>query len=165
MRWITLGLVTLLAACGPSPREKAEADKRAVREVKANQVPPPEMISLDPISFADVEQANLFGAGCNFLPKTEDAAGIAMAIAQADAAYFKRDGEIVRLASDAGSAELPYGAHAEYDGLTFSLSLQIEEAQGTRSGDETVDYPGTMIIRDSRERPVLTENGTIQCGA
>ena len=165
MRSIALFAVALLAACGPSPREKAEADKRAVKEVKANQVPPPLMLSLDPISFADVEQANLFGAGCNFLPKTEDAAGIAMLIAQGDAAYFKRDGEIVRLASDAGSAELPYGARAEYDGLTFSLSLQIEEEEGTQSGDETSDYPGTITIRDAYERPVLTENGTVQCGA
>ena len=165
MRWIALGMVALLAACGPSPREKAEADKRAVAEVKANQEPPPEILVPEPITFADVEKADLFGAGCNFLPRSLDKGGIALVIAQADEAYFKRDGEIVRLASDAGSKELPYLAHAKYDGLTHSISLELDEEGGKQSGDETIDYPSTLTIRDAQGRPVFTENGTTQCGA
>ena len=166
MRWKLLGLPLLLAGCGgPTATEEEAARQADVAEVKANQEPPPEELVLDAITFADVEQADLFGAGCNVLPKSEDASGIAVIIAQNDYAYFKRNGEIVRLVADAGSAQLPYLARSKYSGLAYSLQLELDEGAGVQSGDETSDYPGRWIISDDRDRPVVQDEGPVQCGA
>lgn len=107
----------------------------------------------------------MFGAGCSVLPKTESADGIAIAVAQADAAYFKRKGELVRLSADAGSKELPYLARSHYDGLEYSMTLEIDEDAGVQSGDETVDYPSVLTIKDAEDRAIFTDRGTTQCGA
>ena len=165
MRRLALFLVAGLAACGPTPEEKAAADARDVAEVEAHQSPPPDKFVPDPISFADVEAADMFGAGCSVLPKTVSADGIAIAVAQAHAAYFKRKGEVVRLSADAGSKELPYLARTHYDGLEYSMTLELDEDAGVQSGDETVDYPSVLTIKDAEDRAIFTDRGTTQCGA
>ena len=159
---IALSLL-LLAACGPTPEEKAAADARAVAEVKANQAPPPIPLTLDPIRFADIEKHDLFGAGCSFVP---DGAGPdSVALAMGEGGYLIRDGELLRFAPDAGSAELPYLARQKYTGREFSFTLDLDEAQGKQSGEETIDYPGELTVRDSSDRVVYSAKGVSQCGA
>ena len=165
MRWIIAIAPLVLAACGPTPEEKAAADARAVAEVEAIQEPPPEELAPGLITFADVESADMFGAGCNVLPNSGSAGGIAIAIAQSDAGYFKRENEIIRMAADAGSKELPYLAREKYSGLAYSMRLEIDEDAGKQSGDETIDYPSVLTIRDAQDRVVYRESGTTQCGA
>ena len=164
MRNVFAFSVMLLAACGPTAAEQEAERQRDVAQVEASMDPPPEPLVLEPIIFADVERENLFGAGCNVLPADEDASGIAIALAQDDAAYFKRDGEIVRLSADTGSAELPYLARQRYSGLAFSLELELE-GEGEQSGYETTDYPSILTIRDDHDREVLVQRGVTQCGA
>ncbi|MCA0902304.1 hypothetical protein [Qipengyuania aquimaris] len=165
MRWIIAIAPLALAACGPTPEEKAAADARAVAEVEANQEPPPEELAPGVLTFADVENADMFGAGCNVLPNSGSAGGIAIAVAQSDAGYFKRENEIIRMAADAGSRELPYLAREKYSGLAYSMRIEIDEDAGKQSGDETIDYPSVLTIRDAQDRVVYRESGTTQCGA
>ena len=165
MRWFIAIAPLALAACGPTPEEKAAADARAVAEVEANQEPPPEELAPGVITFADVENADMFGAGCNVLPNSGSAGGIAIAVAQSDAGYFKRENEIIRMAADAGSRELPYLAREKYSGLAYSMRLEIDEDAGKQSGDETIDYPSVLTIRDAQDRVVYRQSGTTQCGA
>ena len=165
MRWIIAIAPVAVAACGPTPEEKAAADARAVAEVEAHQEPPPEELVPGVITFADVENANMFGAGCNVLPNSGSAGGIAIAVAQSDAGYFKRENEIIRMAADAGSKELPYLAREKYSGLAYSMRLEIDEDAGKQSGEETIDYPSVLTIRDAQDRVVYRQEGTTQCGA
>ena len=154
----------LLAACGPGAAEQEAQRQRDVAQVEASMDAPPEPLVLEPITFADVERENLFGAGCNVLPADEDASGIAIVLAHDDAAYFKRDGEFVRLSADTGSAELPYMARQKYSGLAFSLELELE-GEGEQSGYETTDYRSVLTVRDDHDREVLVQRGVTQCGA
>ena len=164
MRWITAGATLALAACGGmTPAEEEAAREAAVAEVEANQKPPPEMLELDPIRFADIEKFDLFGAGCNFSPDGDASAPVALA--QADAGYLIRRGELHKLASDKGSAEMPYMSHRKYDGLEYSFTLDFDEAKGRQSGYETMDYDGTLTVRDGSDNVLYTAEGLVQCGA
>lgn len=160
-----IGLASLaLTACDRStPTEEEVARQTAVAEVKAHQEPPPEMLELDPIRFAEIEKFGLFGAGCSFSPDGDASAPVALA--KADAGYLIRRGELQKLASDKGSAEMPYMSHRKYDGLEYSFTLDFDEAKGRQSGYETMDYGGTLTVRDGSENVVYTAAGLVQCGA
>lgn len=154
-----------LAACSeePDPREQAREDAAAIAAVEAAQVPPPQPVNLSAITFPDVERENLFGAGCNFAP-TGGGMG-AIAIAQNEAGYLKVDGRIERFAPDTGSAEIPYGGREKYTSTNRSFRLMVDTSAVQQTGYETVDYPGRLIIRDSRDRVVYEAGGIVQCGA
>lgn len=154
-------LILALAACSSEPTEEEIAAD--VAEVEANQEPPPEQFEPQAIVFADVEKNDLFGAGCNFMPDGSGEGSIA--IAMAETGYMKRDGEILRFAADAGSAELPYLARRKYDGLVYSFALDIDEKSGMPSGDETTDYSGSLTVVDGENREVYASTGIVQCGA
>jgi len=150
-----------LAACSEAPSEEERA--AAVAEVEAHQTPPPEQLDLAPIRYREIEQHDLFGAGCSFAP---DGGGLAaVALAMADTGHFLRGSELVTLAADKGSSELPYLARRKYDGKAFSMVLDLDEAAGRQSGEETSDYPATLTIRDSNEQVVYRKAGIAQCGA
>lgn len=164
MRWFIVVAPLALAACGGmTPAEEEEARQAAVAQVEAHQEPPPEMLELDPIRFADIEKFDLFGAGCNFSPG--DDASAPVALAQADAGYLIRRGELQRLASDKGSAEMPYMSYRKYDGLRYSFTLDFDEAKGRQSGYETMDYDGVLTVRDGSDNVLYTAEGLVQCGA
>lgn len=164
MRWIIAAAPFVLAACGEmTPAEEEAAREAAVAEVEANQEPPPELLKLDPIRFADIEKYNLYGAGCNFSPDGDASAPVALA--QADAGYLIRRGELQKLASDKGSAEKPYMSYRKYDGLEYSFTLDFDEANGRQSGYETMDYDGTLTVRDGSDNVLYTAKGLVQCGA
>ena len=163
MRWIAVGLALAVVACGPTPEEQAAADARDVAEVKANQDAPAEQLVLDPIRYREIEKFELYGAGCSFVP---DGGGLgAVAIAMADEGYAIRNGELLRFAADKGSAELPYLARREYDGLEYSFTLDLDEASGEKTGMETSDYRGILTVRDSSDAVVYRAEGLTQCGA
>lgn len=161
MRILVAILPLLLIACGDG--EPTEEERRAaVEEVEAAQAPPPIAITPDAITFADIEEHDLFGAGCYVLAENgEDM----LALAGDGEAYIKVDGKLERLAADMGSAELPWGIRASYDGTKRSVEWAIDEESGQQIGEEVVDYPGQVTIRDSAGSVVWTHTGKVQCGA
>ena len=161
MRKAVLMLAVALAACSSEPTEEERA--AAVAEVEANRTPAPEELELGQIRYREIEQHDLYGAGCSFAP---DGGGLAaVALAMADTGHFIRGDELVTLAADKGSAELPYLARRKYDGKAYSMVLDLDEAAGEQSGDETSDYPATLTIRDRYEQVVYEQSGIAQCGA
>ena len=164
MRWIIALAPLALAACGEQSAEEKEAERKAaVAEVEANQKPPPEQLTLDPIRYPEIEKYDLFGAGCSFTP---DGQGLGtVVLANPDKGYFIRDGELQALAADMGSAELPYLARRKYDGLAYSFTLDLDDGSGEQSGYETTDYRGRLAIRDGADNILYRAEGLVQCGA
>src|SRR3989337_564613 len=112
--WAIAALL-LLAGCGDelTPEELAQADARDVALVEAaNKVEPPlKEITPEPILLPDIERFDLYGAACNYAPGTS--LGTRVVAREADA-FMKIDGEVVRLAADPGSRELPMRSRTLY---------------------------------------------------
>src|SRR5690606_28631290 len=124
----------LLAGCdgGMSDEEKRakeEADVAFVDGLEA-QDPPPKPLLPQAIRYPDIEEYALFGATCAFAPG--DSIG-AIVIAKDDSAWMKLDDDMVRLAADPGGPKLPMGAWQHYDGIEFSLDLEIERTEASSS--------------------------------
>ena len=161
MRVSIILLALTLVACSNEPNEEERA--AAVAEVEANRVPPPEELQLEPIRYREIEKNELYGTGCSFAP---DGGGMsAVALAMAETGHFLRGDKLITLAADKGSPELPYLARRKYDGAAYSMTLDLDEAEGEQSGEETSDYPATLTIRDASEQVVYRKSGIAQCGA
>lgn len=151
-------LAFALASCSEEP-ETAPVD---VAQMNKDALGPPVPITLEPITFAQIEEADLFGAGCNF---SETKGGDLLLIAQGEYAAFLHKGKVVKASPDMGSDEMPYAARAKYDGMDNSIRLELDEASGAQSGMETVSYSGALTITDDRDRPVYSAKGHFDCGA
>ncbi|HAG36418.1 MAG TPA: hypothetical protein DCL34_06385 [Erythrobacter sp.] len=161
MRVSIILLALTLTACSNEQNEEERA--AAVAEVEANRVPPPEELQLEPIRYREIEKNELYGTGCSFAP---DGGGMsAVALAMAETGHFLRGDKLITLAADKGSPELPYLARRKYDGAAYSMTLDLDEAEGEQSGEETSDYPATLTIRDASEQVVYRKSGIAQCGA
>ncbi|MEC7953308.1 MAG: hypothetical protein VX195_09555 [Pseudomonadota bacterium] len=161
MRISIVLLALTLMACSNEPNEEERA--AAVAEVEANRIPPPEELQLEPIRYREIEKNELYGTGCSFAP---DGGGMsAVALAMAETGHFLRGDKLITLAADKGSPELPYLARRKYDGAAYSMTLDLDEAEGEQSGEETSDYPATLTIRDASEQVVYRKSGIAQCGA
>ena len=161
MRISIVLLALTLTACSNEPNEEERA--AAVAEVEANRIPPPEELQLEPIRYREIEKNELYGTGCSFAP---DGGGMsAVALAMAETGHFLRGDKLITLAADKGSPELPYLARRKYDGAAYSMTLDLDEAEGEQSGEETSDYPATLTIRDASEQVVYHKSGIAQCGA
>ena len=164
MRWIILVAALGIAGCDTkTAEEQAADDARDVAIVRANQEPPPEELEPQAILYPDIEEHDLFGAGCSFVP---EGGGLgAIAIAMENEGYMKRGEAILKFAADLGSAELPYLARRKYDGLDYSFTLDLEDNDGEKSGMETVDYPARLAVKDGQDRVIYESDGMAQCGA
>jgi len=161
MRVSIVLLAVTLMACSNEPNEEERA--AAVAEVEANRIPAPEELQLEPIRYREIEKNELYGTGCSFAP---DGGGMsAVALAMAETGHFLRGDKLITLAADKGSPELPYLARRKYDGAAYSMTLDLDEAEGEQSGEETSDYPATLTIRDASEQVVYRKSGIAQCGA
>ncbi|QKG71525.1 hypothetical protein [Erythrobacter mangrovi] len=159
-RFLFLSLL-ILGACSDKPTE--EERRAAVAEVEKAQEAPAQAFGPQAILYPDIEKNSLYGAGCSFVP---DGGGLgAVALAMAEEGYMKRDGEILRFAADKGSKELPYLAHAQYDGRDYAFVLTLSEVDGEVSGEETINFPASLSVTDSKERVVYQAQGIAQCGA
>ena len=160
-----IALVLALAACGddPSPEEQAQADARDVAMVEAanEAMPPLEEVTPEPILFPDIERYDLLGQACNYAPGTS--LGTRVIAREADA-FVKIDGEIVRLAADPGSRELPMHTRTLYSGKEYALRLQIaEQDAGEAAPDGSTNYEGNVQLRDAYGRLVYEGTGLAQC--
>ena len=162
---VAIVLALAVAACGDetSPEEQAQADARDVAMVEAanEAMPPLEEVTPAPILFPDIERYDLLGQACNYAPGTS--LGTRVIAREADA-FVKIDGEIVRLAADPGSRELPMHTRTLYSGKEYALRLQIvEEDAGEPAPDGSTNYEGNVQLRDAYGRLVYEGTGLAQC--
>jgi len=162
----------LLAGCGGpklTPEQQEAADRRAIAAVEAAQDIPAQPVSPEPILTEDIERYDLLGGACRFMPEHGPAATPqgkgALAFVNEGGAYLKVDGEMLRLAPDAGSPELPLGARGRYDGKAYSIILDIARAEGEPSGMETIDFPARLVLRNARDQTVYAASGIAECGS
>ena len=125
MRALFLALPIVLAACGGqmTPEEEAEATAAAVAEVRKANEPPAIIVDPEPMSFDDIEQADIFGVSCSFIP--DDGSPDPVAIALMDTAYAKIDGMIEPFAPDIGSPDSPFGTKTKFDSTRRSMEWTI----------------------------------------
>ena len=160
MRSLALTLVAVLAACSSEPTEEERA--AAVAEVEAHQTPPAQPLELGAIRYREIEKHELYGAGCSFAPTGGGLAAVALAMP--DTGHIIVDGEMLTLAADKGSAELPYLARSKYDGTEHSMELDLDQDASEEVGAEVSDYPATLTIRNARDQIVYNQSGIAQCG-
>ena len=85
MKWLAI-LVSLplaLSACSdpePTPEQTRAAEDRAIAAVEAAQDVPPNPVTLEPITFRDIDEHGLSGAGCAFRAETQGNGWIALAL-------------------------------------------------------------------------------------
>ena len=165
-RLALLAWLLLSAGCSKPADSKAQAaaDARDIARVEAAQdtAPPATPLTPEAITFADIERNKLFGASCVFLPEAGSKRFVVLAMTEA--AYLKLDGDIHLYAADSGSPPLPFDTRSRYVGRDHVIDLQTSGGEGRASGEETVDWPGRLTIRDAHERVVFTAAGTVQCG-
>ena len=163
--FLTLALPLLATACtSQTPQEKAASDARDIAMVEAiqKQKPPPQAITPLPIDFAAIEKHDLFGSGCAFIPP---GGRDPLALTQHEAAFILLDSGLVRFASDLGSTSMPFDTVSHYDAKNYVLNIAKAAGEGTQSGSETRDWPGTLEVRDAYDQPVYRARGTVQCGS
>ncbi|WP_239805905.1 hypothetical protein [Croceicoccus hydrothermalis] len=152
-----------LAACGDGASFDPARDAADVAKIRATHDTPPVMpIAPERISYSDVEDNNLFGVSCAFAPGNGMAV---MMMAMPDRAYMKLDGKIVSFAADKGSAAMPLGTWAQYDGREYAIRIAQPEGEAPQDGISRVSWNGSIAVVDGRNRPVYEESGTLQCGS
>ena len=158
--------LALLAACArePSEAEKRAAAERAIAQVEAvqKQKPPPRMLAPHPILFADIDRHGLYGAHCAFAPG--DSMG-AVLLARDKDAYMKIAGQMVRFASDPGSARMPLGAWSRYTGRELAVALTRAEAKGTPGPSDGNRWDGHLTVTDAFDQVVYDADGLVQCNS
>ena len=165
VRILALGTLALLAACAsePTPAEKAAQDARDIAEVEAVQKikPPPQRLAPEAILFPDIQEHDLFGAGCAFAP--QGSMGAVM-LSREKLAWMKLEGRLVRFASDPGSAKMPLGTWSRYAGKEWAIALTRTEGDGEASGSESRQWPGRLVVTDAFGQTVFDSAGLVQCG-
>ena len=168
MRAILLSAALLAcAACSPAQQEQAKepaAKATEVAEVERLSTPPAIALSPQEITYADLEKHDLFGVGCYFLDGAGEKAPM-LFIAADEKGWLKLDGEIAEMSSDRSSKELPYLSWSRYVGLARTVQLERNANAARSTGPETETAPGTITIRDERDRVVFKRSGAIECGA
>lgn len=163
----TLALIFLVAGCSqPKPKNEPVSDAAAVALVENAQKlhPDPVVLAPQPLALADITEHKLTGTGCTF--RLQSAwMDYPIAIAGGEKGAVKLGGEIVTLAADSGSAELPFASREKYVGRTLSLRLTKRPGKGKAVGDESVEWPGSLTLSDRYERTVYFTPGMVVCGA
>lgn len=155
----------LLSACGhaPTAEEKARQEERAIAEVEANQTPPPDNPTPQPISYSESERAGIHGAGCSFRPGGSD--GNPIAIALMSEGFMRFDDEIQHFAPDSGSPVTPFGTYTKYDSGHYAMEWNIDNSGGKAAGMDTMEHKARLILRDGHGRVIFSAQGQAVCGA
>ncbi len=164
MRIAVCVLALACCACGETltREEQEQRDREAVALVEqANGVEPAVSQLVDEtILYPDMERHDIYGASCAYAPGTS--LGVRVIARQADA-YMKINGEMIRFAADPGARELAYGTRSLYIGRDYSLRLEIA-GEGVQTGEEVMEYDGTISLRDRYDRVIYSGTGSAQCG-
>ncbi len=145
MRGIALGLVLLLAACGSPPPPP----------------PPASTVQPEPITYPDIKDNELYGAGCNF---AADGGGMsALVLAQEKEAILKVKGKIVRIPADKKSQILPETARTRYIGPgNIVILAPLPGAEPSENG-VIRSLAASLTIMDLQGRIQFFSKGQLQC--
>lgn len=114
------------------------------------------------IGFPDMEQHQLYGIGCAFVP---NGGGLgAVFLAMQDGGHIKLEGQVISLTPDLESGELPYGGWGLYRNAEHVAQLSLE-GEGEVSSNETVNYAARLAITDAAGTPLYQASGKAQCGS
>jgi len=164
MRFAVCAVALACCACSETltQEEQEQRDREAKALVEQANAVEPLVCEVVPetILYPDIERHDIYGASCAYAPGTS--LGARVIARQADA-FMKIDGEIVLFAADPGARELPYGTRSLYNGREYSLRLEIA-GDGMQSGEEVMEYEGTINLRDQYDRVIYSGTGTAQCG-
>lgn len=158
-----------LAACtehAKDPAVQAREDARDIAMVNAAQdaKPPPTPLEPQPITAADIEANQFYGAGCNLVPAGQ-AGGNPILVANDRRAVLKISGKFVFFAADPGSPVLAMGTRSHYVGKAQSLDLQRATSGGTQLGEEASRWSASMAVRDAWGQMVYSQGGELVCGS
>lgn len=167
MRGLVIATVTmaLLAGCGEIEKSRAQQeidDEKAIAEVVAAQTPPPDVVTPERITDDERERYKLSDSGCSFAVNSPELG--AQAILQMNVGYMKFDGDMERLAPDAGAADGPAGTKSRYDGGRHALLVRFDTGSATKTGGDVVSVPTRITLQDGRARTVYVAEGTSLCG-
>lgn len=133
----------------------AACDKPAEPEGPGLSVAP------QPITYADIESNELYGASCAYGSGTSMAP---IVIAFPEEAVMKIDGEIRRYRVDPESEGSRLDANSRYLADDRVLLLTIA-GEGTAGGEERANFTGTIRLIDGAGAELFATEGTVQCGA
>ena len=167
MRGLVIAAVAMafLAGCGETAKSRAQQeidDEKAIAEVEAAQTPPPDVVTPERITDDERERYRLSDSGCAFAVNNPEVG--AHAILQINVGYMKLDGEMERLAPDAGAADGPAGTKTRYDGGSHALLVRFDTAKASKAGGDAVSIPSQITLQDGRGRTVYVAEGTSLCG-
>lgn len=159
----------LISSCSEKPKNpvrQAHEDARDIAMVNAAQdtKPPPSPLEPEPITAADIEVNQFYGAGCNLVP-ADQPGGNPILVANDRRAVLKISGKFVTFAADPGSAVLAMGARSHYVGKAQSLDLQRATSGGTQLGEEASRWAASMAVRDAWGQMVYSAGGELVCGS
>ena len=162
MKYLAAVALLTLFGCSEEPRSDPAADAEAVAKAERMSAPPRIMLDPQPITFADIEENDLFGAGCSAIVEGADDP---VFYGQDKKGWIKLEGQIVELTADKSSPELPYMAWEKYIGLENWLTIKREGGSETQTGEEVTSAPGQIVIHDYKDRVVFRSAASIECGA
>ena len=164
MRATLLMLVLALTGCGKSDEQREKEDARDVAMVKAvqNRLPPIELVVLQSLLPADRGRIDAVGGRCSYaLAKPEATDPVAVTVGSFG--WIKITDELLKLAADTGSEAGPAQTWTHYTGREISLRFLPGEASGAQANSAAMRRSIRMVVRDSWDRVILTENLVQAC--
>ncbi len=154
----------LTAACGqePTAAEKAAADNRAVAMVEAAQNRHPPIQPLGPQAFSprEIEEQNLTASGCAFEGEGETQP---IVLLRPQRALMKLAERPAVFASDPGGPQGPLGTWEHYVGKGLSMRVEKAAGDGITAGQDALQWPARLTVRDEFDRIVFTTSGLLRC--
>ncbi|MEO5706973.1 MAG: hypothetical protein ABIT10_10395 [Alteraurantiacibacter sp.] len=147
---VPLVLVACSDEVAPEDQERRDAEAVAMVESANAMEPPLEEIAPDILTDADMAEHNIAGARCIYMPGTN---GGPRLITRSLDAFIKLDGEVQRLAADAGSLELAEGTRTIYNGRAYVVRLEMADGEGR------------IAVSDAYDRLVYAGDGPVSCMA
>lgn len=151
---LLLPLLLTAAGCGQDQAAPPSTDQiRQLATPKVERIE--DRMRLDPLTFAELEQAGVTGAGCDF-----SVGDRVLLAATMGGAVVKYNGAIVRLRQSGPLGEM--GGFFESQALTASIGRT--QGAGT-TGGESISRPARVKITDRRAGEARELAGIWSCGA
>lgn len=153
--------LALVAACNAAKDQNSQDPQGSAASEGTDKIAA-ESIQLDPITYALIEEYDLFGAGCSFTP---EGSGDPVFVAIGGKAYLFRDGDLHTLAAESNADPMPYEGRTRYDGPDNQVEIKRVPSDPEQTGEEVWSVQGELTVRDARKNVIYRAMGTVDCGA
>ena len=161
---IVAGAALLAGACRdkPTAAEQAAADDRAVAMVEAAQDRHRPIQPLAPQIFSarEIAEQHFAAGGCGF-ERTGEAQPIVLI--GPERALMKLGDRPAMFASDPGGPQGPVGIWEHYVGKGLSLRIERGGGDGVDPGQDALQWPARLTVRDEFDRIVFVTSGLLRC--